>query len=75
MAIYLIHLLSSITPYFAVDGVLEMEFHEICENALHPINFNNNLLPTGSEEREVLVVGNTPVAILPSCQHIKTIAL
>ena len=40
-----------------------MEFHEIRENALHPIDFNNNL-PTGSEEREVLVVGSIPVAML-----------
>ena len=28
-------------------------------------------LPTGSEERGVLAVGNVPVAILPSCQNIK----
>ena len=34
-----------------------------------------NLLPTGSEEREVFGVGSIPVAILPSCQDIKTIAL
>ena len=33
------------------------------------------LLPTGSEEREVLGVGSIPVAILPSCQDVKTIAL
>ena len=33
------------------------------------------LLPTGSEEREVLGVGGTPVAILPSCQNMKTVAL
>ena len=33
------------------------------------------LLPTGSEEREVLGVGNIPVAILPSCQDMKTIAI
>ena len=30
-----------------------------------------NLLPTGSEEREVLGVGSIPVAILPSCQYMK----
>ena len=29
------------------------------------------LLPTGSDEREVLVVGSIPVAILPSCQDMK----
>ena len=34
-----------------------------------------NLLPTRSEEREVLVVGSIPVAILPSCQDVKTIEL
>ena len=32
-------------------------------------------LPTGSEEREVLGVGSIPVAILPSCQDVKTIAV
>ena len=34
-----------------------------------------HLLPTGSEEREVLGVGSIPVAILPSRQDMKTIAL
>ena len=34
-----------------------------------------HLLPTGSEEREVLGVGSIPVAILPSCQDMKTIAI
>ena len=29
------------------------------------------LLPTGSDEREVLGVGSIPVAILPSCQYMK----
>ena len=33
------------------------------------------LLPTGSEERGVLGVGSIPVAILPSCQYLKCIAL
>ena len=33
------------------------------------------LLPTRSEEREVLDVGIIPVAILPSCQDMKPIAL
>ena len=36
---------------------------------------NKYLLPTGSEGREVLGVGSIPVAILPSCQDMKTIAL
>ena len=35
----------------------------------------NHLLPTGSEERGVLRVGSIPVAILPSCQDMKTFAL
>ena len=32
-------------------------------------------LYTGREEREVLGVGSIPVAILPSCQDVKNIAL
>ena len=36
---------------------------------------NKCLLPTGSEEREVLGVGSIPVAILPSRQDMKTFAL
>ena len=32
-------------------------------------------LLTGSEEREVLGVGSIPVAILPSCQNMKTFAI
>ena len=34
-----------------------------------------HLLPTGSEEKEALGVGSIPVAILPSCQNMKVIAL
>ena len=34
-----------------------------------------SLLPTGSEESEVLGVGSIPIAILPSGQNMKTIAL
>ena len=34
-----------------------------------------HLLPTGSEEREVLEVRSIPVAILPSCQYMNSIAL
>ena len=34
-----------------------------------------NLLPTGSEEREVLGVGSILVAILPSCQYMTNTAL
>ena len=33
------------------------------------------LLPTGSEEREVLGVGSILGAILPSCQDMKTVAV
>ena len=33
------------------------------------------VLPTGSKERGVLGAGSTPVAILPSCQDMKTSAL
>ena len=33
------------------------------------------LLSTGRKEREVLGVGSIPVAILPSCQDMKSIAL
>ena len=39
------------------------------------IGIMHPLLPTGSEEREVLGVGSIPVAIVPSCQFMKTIAL
>ena len=35
----------------------------------------NIFLPTGSEEREALEVGSIPVAILPSGQTMKIIAL
>ena len=43
----------------------------IVENHIHP----HHLLPTGSEEREELWVGSTPVAKILSCQYMKTIAL
>ena len=33
------------------------------------------LIPTGSEEREVVAVGSIPVAILPACQNMKIITL
>ena len=45
---------------------------------LTPQGFIQNvviLLPTGSEEREVLGVGSIHVALLPSCHNIKIIAL
>ena len=37
--------------------------------------YSKAILPTGSEERGVLGVGSIPVAILPSCQYMKTFAL
>ena len=52
------------------------------ENVKNPRNFadpqNSDmsvLPPTGSDERGVLGVGSIPVAIFPSCQDMKTIAL
>ena len=33
------------------------------------------LLPTGSEDREILGVGSIPVAILLSCQNVRNNAL
>ena len=39
------------------------------------MNISHTLLPTGSEEREVLGVASIPVAILPSLQNMKIIAL
>ena len=38
-------------------------------------NGDTGLLPTGSEERGVLGVRSIPVAILPSCQNVKTMSL
>ena len=35
----------------------------------------DKLLPTGSEEREVLAVGSIPAAILLSCQNVRNVAL
>ena len=39
------------------------------------VNSTEYLLPTGSEEREVLGFGSIPVTILPSCQDMKIIAI
>ena len=41
----------------------------------HNVMTSLDLLQTGSEERGVLGVGNTPVTILPSSQDMKTMAL
>ena len=48
-------------------------YHPAFCPALHDKDVH--LLPTGSEERRVLGVESFPVAILPSCQDMKTIAL
>ena len=37
--------------------------------------YNKGLLSTESEEREVLGIESIPVAILPSCQYMKTMTL
>ena len=39
------------------------------------MGYHHNLLPTGSEEREVLGMGSIPVAILLSCLDMEHIAL
>ena len=44
------------------------------DNKVRPLN-SFSLLPTRSEERGLLGFGSIPVAILPSCQDMKTIAL
>ena len=36
---------------------------------------NINLLPIGSEKRGVLGIGSIPVAMMPSCQEMKNIAV
>ena len=48
---------------------------EAGEQAKYSRMENEDLLPTGSEEREVLGVGSIPVALLPSCQYMEIIAL
>ena len=49
--------------------------HVAFKGLAQAVSTNKVLLPTGSEEREVLGVGCISVAILPSCQDMKTIAL
>ena len=50
-------------------------------DSLHSVSYKSGVfrpmqdLPTGSKEKKVLEVGSIPVAILPSCQYMKTIAL
>ena len=39
------------------------------------VSITFHLLPIGSEERGVSVVGSIPVAILPPCLDMKTVAL
>ena len=56
-------------------------FHWVATSRLNKLvetarlDYTWGLLPTGSLVREVLDVGGIPVAILPSCQYIQTIAL
>ena len=41
----------------------------------HLLSDYYNLIPTGSEEREISGFGSIPFAILPSCQDIKAVAM
>ena len=50
-------------------------FREVTFSAHCELLSTSVLLPTGSEERGVLGVGSISVAMLPSCQDMKTIAL
>ena len=59
---------------FAIS-MLDFSIFNIAPSFLYTRAILGNLLPIGSEEREVLGVGRTTVAILPSCQDMKTIAL
>ena len=60
-------------------NVTKISFHtfQVINSYTHRVHFMIVicLLPTGSEEREVLKVGSIPVAILSSCQDMKSIAL
>ena len=47
--------------------------HTVCD--IFVLLTLGHLLPMGSEEREVLKVESILVAILPSCQYMKNIAL
>ena len=51
------------------EGFNTFQFYSQMYNVL------NSLLPTVSEERGVLGVRSIPVAILPSCRNMKTMAL
>ena len=53
-------------------GDLNVLYPDVCAEGLKKYP---SLLPTGSEERGVLAVRSIPVAILPSCQNMKTMAL
>ena len=64
-------------PEVLFHSLLLAEVVEFCKMAIfvQPQIYKGSLLPIGREEREVLGVGNIPIAILPSCQDLKTIAL
>ena len=53
----------------------EFEVTDYFKKVRRSIGLTVTLLPTGSEERGVLGVGSIPVAILPSCQDMKAVAL
>ena len=65
--------------YFNLDTFSLVHSYTIrlasCTRIIIHLSQRKYLLPTGSEEREVLGVGSTPVAILPSCKDMETIAL
>ena len=65
-----------------VPSALECLIGKMCTHQVHiakdfaPVGGNVCiLLPTGSEEREVLRLGSIPVAILLSCHYMRNIAL
>ena len=49
--------------------ILHFQVHNYLKSPAIPLF--NGLLPTGSEEREVLGVGKIPAAILSSCQYMQ----
>ena len=59
-----------VTAYGVRNGLCKTE-----TAALRPVTMWDGLLPTRGEGRGVLGTGSIPVAILPSCQDMTTIAL
>ena len=59
-----------------LTGVVRLRTdHRVVRGLVPALGGKNDsiLLPTGSEEGEVLGVGSIPVAILPSCQNMRII--